>query len=310
MSLAAMLREGVMRVEREARGSRLVRDLIRWAPKRTFSTALGAIARIPVPRAARSGVYGAYARRFGIDLVEMALPLEDYATLDDFFTRTLRDGARPVDPDPDVAVSPVDCEVLERGDLEGGRMLQVKGCEFTVGALLADTARAVRYIGGVYATLYLSPRDYHRIHAPVAGRVIGCSHVPGELFPVNARAVRDVEGLYACNERLVTFLDGSLGEVAVVKVAACGVGCVTATYDPSVHTHAQRPTGSREYDPAPEVRKGDEIGVFHLGSTVIVLFQPGRVVLESLQRGQRLLCGSPLARRRTSRATRRRGNGA
>jgi phosphatidylserine decarboxylase len=291
-----MLREGVMRVEREARGSRLVRDLIRWAPKRTFSTALGAVARIPVPRATRAAVYGAYARRFGIDLAEVALPLEDYPTLDDFFTRTLREGARPVDPDPGVAVSPVDGEVLELGDLDGGRMLQAKGCEFTVGALLADAGRAVRYIGGVYATLYLSPRDYHRIHAPVDGRVIGCCHVPGDLFPVNARAVRDVEGLYACNERLATFLEGTFGEVAVVKVAACGVGCVTATYDPSVHTHAQQPSGSRAYDPPPEVRKGDEIGVFHLGSTVVVLFQPGRVVLEPLTRGQRLLCGRPRQR--------------
>jgi phosphatidylserine decarboxylase len=305
-----MPREGVMSVEREARGSRLVRDLIRWAPKRTFSSAVGAIARIPVPRATRAAVYGAYARRFGIDLDEVALPLEDYATLDDFFTRTLRDGVRPIDPDPEVAVSPVDCEVLELGDLEGGRMLQAKGCEFTAGALLADAGRAVRYIGGVYATLYLSPRDYHRIHAPVDGKIVGCCHVPGELFPVNARAVRDVEGLYACNERLVTFLEGSFGEVAVVKVAACGVGCVTATYDPSLRTHAPQPTGSRCFDPAPAVRKGDEIGVFHLGSTVVVLFQPGRVALEPLTRGQRLLCGRPLARRLAPRAARRRGNGA
>ena len=299
-----------MSVEREARGSRLVRDLIRWAPKRTFSTALGAVARIPVPQGARAAVYRAWARRFGIDLAEAELPLEEYPTLDDFFTRRLREGARPVDSDPEVAVSPVDAEVLEVGELEGGRLLQAKGCEFTVGALLADTARAERYLGGDYVTLYLSPRDYHRIHAPVAGRIVACSHVPGELFPVNARAVRDVEGLYCCNERLVTFLEGGFGEVAVVKVAACGVGCVTATYDPGVRTHTPRCAGRRDYDPPPEVRKGDEIGVFHLGSTVIVLFQPGRVALEPLTRGQRLQCGRPLARRRGPRPARRRGNGA
>jgi phosphatidylserine decarboxylase len=287
-----------------------VRDLIRWAPKRTFSTALGTVARIPVPRGARASVYGAYARRFGIDLGEVELPLEDYATLDAFFTRRLRDGARPVDPDPEVAVSPVDGEVLELGELEGGRLLQAKGCEFTVGALLADPARAERYLGGAYVTLYLSPRDYHRIHAPVDGKVVACRHVPGELFPVNARAVRDVEGLYACNERLVTFLDGGFGEVAVVKVAACGVGCVTATYDPGARTHTPRSTGCRDYEPPPAVRKGEEIGVFHLGSTVIVLFQPGRVVLEPLARGERLQCGRPLARRRGPRPARRRGNGA
>lgn len=287
-----------MTVEREARGSRVVSDLIRWAPKRTFSTALGAVARIPVPRAARAAVYGAWARRFGIDLDEVELPLDEYANLDEFFTRRLRAGARPVDPDPEVAVSPVDAEVLELGDLEGGRLLQAKGCEFTVGALLADPARATRYLGGAYVTLYLSPRDYHRIHAPVDGRVLCSSHVPGELFPVNARAVRDVDGLYACNERLVSFIDGSFGEVAVVKVAACGVGCVTATYDPGVRTHTRRSTACRGYDPPPAVRKGDEIGVFHLGSTVIVLFQPGRIVLEPLTRGQRLQLGRPLARRR------------
>jgi phosphatidylserine decarboxylase len=292
-----------MSVEREARGSRLVRDLIRWAPKRTFSTALGAVARIPVPQAARAAVYRAWAHRFGIDLGEVELPLEDYPTLDEFFTRRLRDGARPVDPDPDVAVSPVDGEVLELGGLEGGLLLQAKGCEYTVGALLADTARAERYLGGAYVTLYLSPRDYHRIHAPVGGKLVGCSHVAGELFPVNARAVRDVEGLYCCNERLVTFLDGDFGEAAVVKVAACGVGCVTASYDPEMRTHTPRSVGRRDYDPPTKVGKGEEIGIFHLGSTVIVLFQPGRVVLEPLTRGQRLQCGRPLARRR-------RGNGA
>jgi phosphatidylserine decarboxylase len=298
-----------MHEEREALGARLVRDLIRWAPKRTWSTTVGALARVPVPRRARASFFASYGRAFGIDLDEVGRPLADYRCLDEFFTRTLKDGARPIDPDPDVAVSPVDGELLELGEIEGGRLLQAKGSEFTVGALLADPARGEGYVGGSYATLYLSPRDYHRIHAPVAGRVVAAAHVPGELFPVNHRSVRDVDGLYAINERLVTFVDSDFGEVAVVKVAACGVGHVTASYDATLHTHAPQPTGSRSYDPPVPVGKGDEIGIFHLGSTVIVLFPPGRVDLGPLTRGQRLRLGEPLARRRADGTSRRRGRG-
>jgi phosphatidylserine decarboxylase len=284
-----------MRRQWEALNARLVTELIRVAPKRSWSTALGWLARRPLPRPVRARFLTTYARLFGIDLDEVELPLEEYGTLDAFFTRRLRAGARPADPEPATAVSPVDGEVLEHGTIAGDRLLQAKGCEYSLAALLADEDEARRFVDGEYLTLYLAPRDYHRIHAPVAGAVVGCRHVPGRFFPVNARAVCDVDGLYTVNERLVTFLDADCGRVAVVSVAALGVGHITAAYDEEIHTHARRCAGVRTYAPPRPVQRGDEIGIFHLGSTVIVLFEPGRARLRPFTRGERVRCGAAIA---------------
>jgi phosphatidylserine decarboxylase len=276
--------------------ARAVKELIRVAPKRSWSSALGWLARRPLPRALRGRLLTRYARLFDIDLAEVELPLAEYATVDAFFTRRLRSGARPIADGAAVVVSPVDGQVLEHGEVRGDRLLQAKGREYTLGALLGDAEEAARFVDGTYLTLYLAPRDYHRIHAPVAGAVTRSVHVPGCFYPVNARAVRDVESLYAINERLITFIDGECGRVAVVKVAALGVGHITATYDDTLRTHAPRPLGERAYRPGRPVGKGDEIAMFHLGSTVITLFEPGRVALEPRACGDRVRCGALIGR--------------
>ncbi|HEY3355940.1 MAG TPA: archaetidylserine decarboxylase [Polyangia bacterium] len=280
----------------DALTARLMKQVIRATPKRSWSTALGWLARRPVPARVRARLLTRYAGLFGIDLSEVELPLEEYGSVDAFFTRRLRPGARPVAPGAGVVVSPVDGEVLEHGAITGDRLLQAKGCEYSLAGLLGDEDEAARFVDGTFVTLYLSPRDYHRIHAPVGGLIVRSQHLAGRFYPVNARAVCDVDGLYTVNERLVTFIEGSAGRVAVVKVAALGVGHITATYDEEIHTHARRCAGARTYTPPRPVSKGAEIGVFHLGSTVIVLFQSGRVALEPLARGDHVRCGAPLGR--------------
>jgi phosphatidylserine decarboxylase len=175
--------------------------------------------------------------------------------------------------------------------------VQAKGIDYTAAALLGDAALARALEGGAWATIYLSPRDYHRIHFPLGGRILGWRYVPGRLWPVNAASVRTVPGLFAVNERLVTVLDTPLGRCAVVAVGATVVGRVRAYYDPTVpHTNARRAAvRARDYEAPLPVEKGQELGAFEMGSTVILLFERGRVRLAPrLVPGARVRVGEPI----------------
>jgi phosphatidylserine decarboxylase len=234
----------------------------------------------PPPRAyvpTRSD-YSGFARYAGADLSVLDRPLQAFERFDDFFTRPLPPGARPVEGSD--VVSPVDGAVSEIGVSKSGRMIQCKGLDYTVRGLLGDGAHAAGFEGGAYATLYLAPRDYHRIHSPVDGRITGYQHIPGTFYPVNPLSVRNVAGLFSMNERLVTYLDSGVGRVAVVKVAATGVGHISLSYEPGLATPLRGAGTTVRYSAPRAIGRGEELGMFHLGSTVIVLFEPGRVVLE------------------------------
>jgi phosphatidylserine decarboxylase len=224
---------------------------------------------------------------YGIDVTEAERSLADYGTLDEFFTRRLREGARPVDPDADVVVAPSDGTVIESGVVTEGQLVQVKGVLFELDELLGDASLAQKFEGGGYVTTYLSPRDYHRVHSPIAGSIVGWRHVPGTLFPVGASSVAREPGLFISNERLVTIIDGGrAGLCALVMVAAVGVGHITAAYDESIATHhatfRRAGVSQMHYEVPRPVAKGAEIGTFHLGSTTIAVFQADRVVLAAL----------------------------
>jgi phosphatidylserine decarboxylase len=186
--------------------------------------------------------------------------LSSFATFGEFFARPLRPGLRPIAPGASVVVSPVDAVVSECGVADEGRLVQAKGIDYTVGALLGDEALAPRFAGGAYATLYLSPRDYHRIHFPLGGGVAGWRYVPGRLWPVNPASVRTVKGLFTVNERLVTLLDSPLGRVAIVAVGATVVGRVRAYYDPACPWTNRRggQAAARDYETPIQVEKGAE----------------------------------------------------
>ena len=274
-------------------GDRLAYDLLRLLPKDSFSSGVGWIARRTLPRPLRKAVYGGFARYAGADLSVLDRPIDDFERFDDFFTRPLPQGARPVDARPGVIVSPVDGRVSEVGIASAGRMIQAKGLDYSVEGLLNDAAEARTFAGGAYATLYLAPRDYHRIHTPVGGSVVAYRHIPGAFYPVNPLSVRTVPGLFSINERIVTYLDSEVGRVAVVKVAATGVGNISLSYDPKVRSHAGTGGSARTYRPEIAIERGAELGMFHLGSTVIVLFEPGRVVLD-LQAGDVVRVGAAI----------------
>jgi phosphatidylserine decarboxylase len=267
---------------------------LRFLPRAALSRAVGAVTRLPAPRPVRLGMMRAFAARYGIDLSECG-ELETFRTFGEFFARPLKhSGLRPVAPGDDVVASPVDGVVSERGLATGGRLVQAKGIDYTVAALVADEALAARLAGGAWVTIYLAPRDYHRIHFPLGGRVSGYRYVPGVLWPVNPAAVRSVPGLFAANERLVTVVESPAGTCAVVAVGATVVGRVRAFYDPTIpvtNLPRARPV-ARDYPEPLPVEKGQELGAFEMGSTVILLFEPGRVALdERVVPGARLRVG-------------------
>jgi phosphatidylserine decarboxylase len=269
---------------------RVASDLLRIAPKGTFSNGIGWISRRRVPRVLRRAIYGGFARYAGADLSALDRPIDAFERFDDFFTRPLRPGLRPIEGGDGVVVSPVDGLVSELGVADRDRLIQAKGLDYTIGGLLGDPMEGRAFEGGAYITLYLAPRDYHRVHSPVRGQVTGYRHIPGAFFPVNPLSVRNVERLFAINERLVTYLDSEVGRVATVMVAATGVGNITVSYDMRVRTHCRGPAGRRgaaeRYGTPRDVERGGELGMFHLGSTVILLFQPGRIHLDGVAGAQ------------------------
>jgi phosphatidylserine decarboxylase len=276
---------------------------LRLVPKNALSRMVGALTRAEAPRPVRLAAMRAFAARYGIDLSECG-ELETFRTFGEFFARPLRGGARPVAPGDEVVVSPVDGVVSQVGRAERGRLVQAKGLDYTLEALLADPALARRFDGGAFATLYLSPRDYHRIHFPLPGRITGYRYVPGRLWPVNPASVAGVAGLFTINERLATLLDTPLGACAVVAVGATIVGRIRAYYDPTVpvsNLPRARPV-ARDYPEPIPVEKGQELGAFEMGSTVILLLERGRATLdEALVEGARVRVGQAIGGRGVAR---------
>ncbi len=271
---------------------------LRALPKSTLSRAVGRLTRARPPRPLLQAAMRAFAARYALDLEECG-GLAAYRSFGDFFARPLLPGRRPIAPGDEVIVSPVDAVVSQRGVAEEGRLLQTKGLAYDLANLFADAALAARFRGGAYATLYLAPRDYHRIHAPLAGRITGWRYVPGKLWPVNPVSVRGVPGLFTVNERLVTLLETPLGGCALVAVGATIVGRIRAFYDPDVplsNLRGARPR-ARDYAQPIPVEKGAELATFEMGSTVVLLLEPGRADFDAaLVPGARVRVGEAIGR--------------
>lgn len=250
--------------------------LMRLLPKSALSSAVGVATRAPVPAALHRMAIRAFVKHYGVEMGDAARSVGDFRTFAEFFTRTLKDGVRPIDPGENAIVSPVDGAVSQIGYVDRGECLQAKGVRFPVEKLLGDGEAAKSFVGGAFATLYLSPRDYHRIHSPIDGGIEGYSYLPGQFWPVNPASVRLKAALFCLNERLTTYLRTKAGRVAVVKVGATNVARIRASYD-DILTHQRNPGREHRY-PAPiPVQKGGELGVFEMGSTVILLFETDRI---------------------------------
>ncbi len=235
-----------------------------------------------------------FARRYQVDLSELAVPLEEFPNLASFFTRRLAPGVRPVDPDPRAVVSPVDGIVGAHGRIAHNVCLQAKNIRYTIDELLGGRQDALPYYDGTYVTLYLSPRHYHWIHAPVEGDVIRYHHIPGHLFPVNPAAVGHVHGLFAVNERVISTIrlnqPGS-PEVKVVKVGAIGVGKIRVVYSERTTNRPGQFEREERITPPYHIDKGAMLATFELGSTVVLVFPKRMVELVPMKPGMELKVG-------------------
>jgi phosphatidylserine decarboxylase len=269
------------------------------APQHLLSRCTGWLARLRRPVWLKNWAIGVFVRHFRVDMSEAEEPdVSAYPSFNAFFTRALRQGARPIGSGD--ILCPADGTVSQLGTISEGLIFQAKGRYYSTEALLGgDVACAARFARGMFATIYLSPRDYHRVHMPLDGRLTATTYVPGRLFSVNPTTADNVDRLFARNERLVCHFDTPAGPMAMILVGAMIVAGIETVWSGQVAPPPKRPV-HRDYAelPAPvELAKGDEMGRFMLGSTVILLFPEGSVAWDaSYQAGSRTRLGESLGR--------------
>jgi phosphatidylserine decarboxylase len=249
-------------------------QLLRALPREKITRLAGALADHKWSDPFGRTVVNIYRRAYNVELGE-CVEQGGWASFDAFFTRELREGARPIDSDRRAIVSPADGVIGSMERIEADATFRVKGSDYRVEDLVGDAREARRYVGGSGCVIYLSPRDYHRVHSPVAGVVATIRSIAGDYYPVNGIGLRHVKGLFVRNRRVAIAIDTpnevGLGRVTVVMVAAIVVGRITATGIDARDV----PFGTHTLSPAISVERGGEIGIFHLGSTAVVLLEPG-----------------------------------
>ena len=236
-----------------------------------------------------------FLRLYTIDMTEAAQsdPLS-YGSFNEFFTRALKAHARSIAPGSRDIACPADGVISEAGRIDGDRLLQAKGRHYSLAELLASDSSARRFADGAFATIYLAPFNYHRVHMPLRGRLREAVYVPGRLFSVNAATASLVPRLFARNERVLTFFDSAFGEFALIMVGALNVGSIATVWAGDI-TPAARRVVTRLPPQDVSLDKGEEFGRFNMGSTVILLFQANRVRWhEELRAGATVKLGQPL----------------
>lgn len=266
-------------------------------PQHLLSRAAGALARCRLRWISQPFIRW-FIRHYGVDMSEAAT--EDpsaYPDFNAFFTRPLKAGIRPLDGDGAVPVCPADGQLSQSGLLHDDELLQAKGRTYTLEALLGEAQAAERFRNGGFATIYLAPRDYHRVHMPLDGTLTAMRYIPGRLFSVNHTTAQHVPDLFARNERVVCHFDTELGPMAMVLVGAMIVASVETVWAGEVCPAARKPFLEEYHQRASAIRmaRGEEMGLFRMGSTVVVLFGPDAVALDTgLRPGDRVRLGQAL----------------
>ncbi len=266
--------------------------LFRIIPTNLLSRIFGIITDIPFPGFILNRVIDWYCNKFSVKKDEMLIPDEGFRTLDKFFTRALKPGVIIPDNSPDAIVSPVDARIDQFGKIETDSIMQAKGLDYTLKDLLPSSF-AENFINGSFITLYLSPGDYHRIHSPVKGIVTGYNYIPGKLFTVQEYMAKGLPGLFSKNERLITYMDSSAGRIAVCKIGAMNVGRISHSFSDVVTNKTFRKKKEILFNKGntSPVNAGDELGIFHLGSTVIILFERDSIEFSDFTEGNTVRVG-------------------
>lgn len=246
-------------------------SLLRILPKNHLSYVVGSLARIPIPRPLRGWGVRLFASLVGANLEEASKQPHQYRSISDFFVRDLKPGLRPL---ADGLVSPVDGAIRTITEIQANSLEQVKGRNYLVSELLGSAEEAKVLEGGTFVNLYLSPPDYHHVHAPCDLLVRGIRYIPGFLWPVNGWALQNIPELFSRNERIVIQAETDSGLIWIVLVGATNVGRMTLSFDGLISNSPPRMHQERRYETPIKLRKGDRIGTFHLGSTVLLCLDP------------------------------------
>jgi phosphatidylserine decarboxylase len=269
-------------------------------PKHFVSRAVGMLA------AAEAGsvttkLIEVFIKQFNVDMSEAVEPDPgSYKTFNSFFTRELKPGIRPICEGDNHIAQPVDGAVSQLGDIKQGRIFQAKGHDFGLTELLGGNPQlAAPFMGGKFATVYLSPKDYHRIHMPMDGKLTDMLHVPGDLFSVNPLTAENVPGLFARNERVVSFFESPKGKFALVLVGATIVASIETVWAGTVAPLPPRQVQHWQYSDTPDdavtLNKGEEMGRFKLGSTIVLVFEPNMVEFADFRAGDTTRMGEHFA---------------
>jgi phosphatidylserine decarboxylase len=269
-------------------------------PQHLLSRLVGKLAETDIPWL-KDLLISRFIKQYRVDMSEAAdSDPSNYSNFNAFFTRALKDGARPICPEADTIACPADGAISQIGKITGGRIFQAKGQDYSLLSLLGgDREAAAAFENGSFATVYLSPRDYHRVHMPLAGTLRTMSYIPGALFSVNTTTAENVQGLFARNERAVCLFDTEAGPMAVILVGAMIVAGIETVWDGQVAPPLKGikttdySQGAREI----HLQKGEEMGRFKLGSTAIVLFAKNRTEwLDTFQAATPTRLGETLGR--------------
>lgn len=263
-------------------------------PKVWVSRLAGFVADLPLPPWLLQRLLKFYIELFQVNMDESLKPASSFHSFNEFFTRQLKPNCRPVNAEPKALVSPVDAAVGAMGTIRKGKLIQAKGLSYSVEALLDDPTALSRYEGGRYLTLYLSPSDYHRIHAPCDLKIQRYTYRPGTLWTVSPWGVQRVPRLFARNERVITWFEMPTGEAALVKVGAVIVGRIKVSHCSLPVNPWWRRRKTIPLSPPASVAKGEEIGRFELGSTVILVFGKDQVDLPKMEEGTQVKMGQQI----------------
>ncbi|HEY3300118.1 MAG TPA: archaetidylserine decarboxylase [Methylophilaceae bacterium] len=250
-----------------------IKVLLQYAlPKQAVTVLAGKLASAKAGKLT-TAVISWFVKRYQVNMAEAAEPnIEHYATFNDFFTRPLQQGARPLAQA--VFICPVDGAISQFGNIENDQIFQAKGHRYSSSTLLAgDSAAAAQYLNGHFATLYLSPRDYHRIHMPCDGKLLRMTYVPGDLFSVNPSTAQGVPNLFARNERVICEFEATFGKFVLVLVGATIVGSMATVWHGIINPPRSKKVRIWDYrEKNISLKQGEEMGRFLLGSTVVMLF--------------------------------------
>lgn len=268
-------------------------------PQRCYSRLMGRLAECR-SRHVKNWAIRLYIKLFKVDMVEAEKSdYTQYATLNEFFTRHLKPGARPIPENLNIVISPIDGSISEIGKLDKNRLLQVKGITYDLENLLAgDEKKSVKFYNGSFSTFYLAPKNYHRIHMPITGRLLEMTHIPGKLFSVSASTVQSVPGIFARNERVICWFETEIGLMGMIAVGAMGVGSIVTSWHGKVTPSDNKGINHWVYqDQGIVIARGQEMGYFQFGSSVIVLFEENKIQwIEALKSGNSIKMGEAIGK--------------